>query len=135
VTKWAKSLIRLSNYEVDTIQKRVAEIAARRWAVEVQIAALDAEVAAEESHAAETINMGVYLIGFREGSKVRRHNLVLKLSEIETEESGARDALVEAFEVLKKYEHVEEASRLAAAKEMAKRETAELDELGLRKRS
>jgi len=135
VTKWAKSLIRLSNHEVETIQKRVAEISARRWAVEVQIAALDAEVEAEENFAAEAAGVGIYLIGFREGAKVRRAAMELRLAEIEVEEEGARDALIEAFETLKKYEHVEEASRLAAAKEMSKRETAALDELGLRKRS
>lgn len=135
MTKWAKSLIRLSNHEVETIQKRVAEIAARRWAIEAQIAALDAEVAAEETFAAEAAGMGVYLIGFREGAKVRRTAMEDRLAEVEAEESGARDALTEAFETLKKYEQVEESARLAAAREMSKRETAALDELGLRKRS
>ena len=30
MTQWAQSLIRISNYEVETLQKRLAEIAARR---------------------------------------------------------------------------------------------------------
>ena len=51
----------------------------------------------------------------------------------EIEETGARDALAEAFETLKKYEHVVTAARAAQAKEEARRETAELDELGLRR--
>ena len=30
MTAWAQSLIRISNYEVETLQKRLAEISARR---------------------------------------------------------------------------------------------------------
>lgn len=135
MTKWAKSLIRISTHEVEMIQKRVAEIAARRWAVEAQIAALDLEVTEEAARAAETAEFGIYLIGFREGAKHRRDVLCAKVCEIEAEEAGARDALAEAFEALKKYEHVAEAAKVAAAKEESRRETAALDELGLRKRS
>ena len=51
------------------------------------------------------------------------------------EEAGARDALSEAFEALKKYEQVEANAKALAAKELAKRETAALDELGLRRRA
>jgi flagellar FliJ protein len=51
------------------------------------------------------------------------------------EEAGARDALAEAFEALKKYEHIDTNAKAAAVKEEAKRETAALDELGLRRRA
>ena len=135
MTKWAKSLIRISTHEVEMVQKRVAEIAARRWSVEAQIAALDLEVADEAARTAESAEFGIYLIGFREGAKHRREALVAKAAEIEAEETGARDALAEAFETLKKYEHVAQAAKVAAAKEENRRETAALDELGLRKRS
>ena len=30
MTAWAQSLIRISNYEVETLQKRLAEISARK---------------------------------------------------------------------------------------------------------
>jgi flagellar FliJ protein len=132
---WAKSLVRISNHEVEMVQKRVAEIVARRWAIETQIAALDAEVTTESAHAAESAEVGIYLIGFREGAKIRREALVLRRQDIEAEEAGARDALSDAFEALKKYEHVVETAKIAAKKEENRRETAALDELGLRKRS
>ena len=51
------------------------------------------------------------------------------------EEAGARDALSEAFEALKKYEHVNDAHATAARKEQDRRDTAALDELGLRRMS
>lgn len=132
--KWANSLIRLSTHEVETVQKRLAEIVARRWAVEMQIEALDTELAAERANKAAYEEVGFYLAGFSEGARIRREALVIKLGAIRIEEEGAREAMAEAFENLKKYEHVAEAARLAARKEAGRRETAELDELGLRKR-
>lgn len=133
MTKWAKSLVRISNHEVETLQKRVAEIVERRVAIQQRIADLDAEVREEiqNSHLFEA--SGMYLAGYRDGAKVRRAYLDAELEQITTEEAGARDALTEAFETLKKYEHVVEAAKIAAAKEEDRRETAALDELGLRK--
>ena len=49
------------------------------------------------------------------------------------EEAGARDALTEAFETLKKYEQIAENARIVAVKEEQRRESAVLDELGLRR--
>jgi hypothetical protein len=54
---------------------------------------------------------------------------------MDAEEEGARDALTSAFEELKKFEHVAEMTRLNAAIEAGKRETAAFDELGLRRRA
>ena len=133
MTKWAKSLVRISNHEVETLQKRLAEIVARRWAIECQIAALDDEVLGEMDNKQPFEEAGFYLAGYREGAKLRRERFVEQLSEVAAEEAGARDGLTEAFETLKKYEHVVKAAKIAAAKEVDRRETAVLDELGLRK--
>ena len=43
MTAWAQSLIRISNYEVETLQKRLADINERRAAAEMKLAVLDAE--------------------------------------------------------------------------------------------
>jgi flagellar FliJ protein len=77
--------------------------------------------------------VGLYFPGYREGAKVRRATLQAQLCEVAAEEQGARDALGEAFESLKKYEHVVDAAKASAAKEEKRRETADLDELGLRR--
>ena len=127
--KWAKSLIRISNHEVETLQKRLADIVARRFAIEVQIEAIETELAAEAAHAVSNAEAGLYLIGFR------RERLEAALRELDAEELGARDALTEAFEALKKYENVVETAKVVARKEESRRETAMLDELGLRKRA
>jgi flagellar FliJ protein len=131
--KWAQSLIRISNFEVEELQKRLAEIVERRSAIEIRLAVLEAEAEAELQQARTHAEAGWYMAGFREGVKVRRQNLNAELAVIGAEEEGARDALTEAFEALKKYEHVAENAKMAARKEDAKRETAALDELGLRR--
>jgi flagellar FliJ protein len=133
MTKWADSLIRISNHEVETLQKRLAEIVGRRQTAEMKVAALDAESEAEATQAQGDVEAGWYMIGFRQGSKIRRDQALLEIDQILIEEAGARDALAMAFENLKKYEHVAEAAKVAKIKLAGKLETAALDELGLRR--
>lgn len=127
------SLIRISTHEVEALQKRLAEIVDRRTAVEIQLAVLEAEGESELQNARADAEAGWYMAGFREGLKVRKTKAQAAIDLIAQEELGARDALAEAFEALKKYEHVAEAARVAARKEAGRRETAALDELGLRR--
>lgn len=133
MTKWADSLIRISNHEVETLQKRLADIVERRQTAEMKVATLDAESELEAMQAQGDVEAGWYMIGFRQGSKIRRDQLLLEIDQILIEEAGARDALALAFENLKKYEHVAEAAKVAKAKLAGKLETAALDELGLRR--
>ena len=133
MTKWADSLIRISNHEVETLQKRLADIVERRQTAEMKVATLDAESEAEAMQAQGDVEAGWYMIGFRQGSKIRRDQTLLEIDQILIEEAGARDALSLAFENLKKYEHVAEAAKVAKAKLIGKLETAALDELGLRR--
>lgn len=133
MTKWADSLIRISNHEVETLQKRLADVVERRQAAELRVATLDAESEAEALRAQGDVEAGWYMIGFRQGSKLRRDQALLEIDQIMIEETGARDALAVAFENLKKYEHVAEAAKIAQAKKFGRLETAALDELGLRR--
>ena len=130
MTAWAQSLIRISNYEVETLQKRLAEITARRTSAEMRIAVLDAEAEIEQERAREDAD-AAYLNGW----KLRKGAAEADVVVIDAEEEGARDALTGAFEELKKFEHVAEMTRLNAAIEAGKRETAAFDELGLRRRA
>uniref|UniRef100_B0SWF5 FliJ protein n=1 Tax=Caulobacter sp. (strain K31) TaxID=366602 RepID=B0SWF5_CAUSK len=133
MTKWADSLIRISNHEVETLQKRLSEIVERRQAAEMKVASLDAEAEAEAMQAQGDVEAGWYMIGFRQASKIRRDQALLEIDQTLIEETGARDALAMAFENLKKYEHVAEAAKVAKTKLAGKLETAALDELGLRR--
>jgi|SRR5215217_841418 len=129
------SLIRISTHEVETLQKRLADIVDRRTHCELRLVVIEAEGESELQRARGDAEAGWYLIGFREGLKQRKAAVQAEIDVIALEEAGARDALGEAFEALKKYEHVQTAHRTVARKEADRRETAALDELGLRRAS
>lgn len=135
MTAWAQSLIRISNYEVETLQKRLAEITARRASAEMRLAVLDAEVEVERERARQDADAALMLQAYLSGWKMRKGAAEAHVAEIDAEEEGARDALTGAFEELKKFEHVAETTRLNALIAAGRRETAAFDELGLRRRS
>ena len=135
MTSWAHSLIRISNYEVETLQKRLAEITTRRASAEIRLAVLDAEAEAQRDRARADATAAMMLGAYLNGWKARKAQAEGDLSVLDAEEAGARDALTGAFEELKKFEHVAETTRLNQLIALAKRETAAFDELGLRKRA
>lgn len=135
MTAWAQSLIRISNYEVETLQKRLAEITARRASAEMRLAVLDAEAEVERERARHDAESGLLLQAYLNGWKARKGAAESDLHELDVEEEGARDALTGAFEELKKFEHVAETTRLNAILAAGRRETAAFDELGLRRRA
>jgi flagellar protein FliJ len=130
---WAQSLIKLSTYEVEILQKRLGEIADRRIQAEMKLAILDAEGEAEAERARQDAEAGWYQLGFWEGLRARKAIAQAEIERISLEEAGARDALALAFEEQKKYEQVADGIRLAQRREAARQETAALDELGLRR--
>ncbi|HET6970496.1 MAG TPA: flagellar export protein FliJ [Phenylobacterium sp.] len=131
---WAQSLIKLSTYEAEVLQKRLAEIVDRRVAAELRLAMLEAEGEAEAMFSAQEAAAGIYRAGFFEGLKIRKAKVQAEIDVILVEEQGARDALAEAFETQKKYEQIAENIAIGQRKELGRRESAALDELGLRKR-
>jgi len=135
MTAWAQSLIRISNYEVETLQKRLAEITARRASAEMRLAVLEAEAEVEQERARQDAEAGMLLQAYLNGWKLRKSAAESDVADIDAEEVGARDALTGAFEELKKFEHVAETTRLNAMIAAGKRETAAFDEMGLRRRA
>lgn len=130
---WADSLIKLSTYEVEILQKRLAAIQERRSEAEERLLALHAEGDAEAERARQDAENGWYQLGFLEGLRLRKAKVRAEIEAIKAEEVGARDALSQAFEEQKKYEHVAENIRLAKLKALDRLESAQMDEMGLRK--
>jgi flagellar FliJ protein len=133
--RWSRSLIKLASYEVEVLQKRLAEIVERRAAAEARLRALETEGDLEAAFSADDASAGFYRVGYLEGLKVRKAAARSQIEALLVEEQGARDALAEAFEAQKKYEQVAENAAALERKEQGRRETAALDELGLRKAS
>jgi len=131
--RWADQLIKLSNFELELLQTRLAQVVERRERAEMKLVVLVAEGDAETAFARSDPEAARSLAAFREGLKLRKEAAQREIDLALVEERGARDALAEAFETLKKYEHVAENNRIAVARETARRETAVLDEMGLRR--
>jgi flagellar export protein FliJ len=132
---WRQSLIRISNYEVEMLQKRLSEVVDRRAQAELRLIVLAAQAEAEMTRADQDAQAGWYRAGFLQAMRGRRASLEGEIAVLKSEEAGARDALAEAYEALKRFEHVAETARVAAVKEEARRETIALDEMGLRQRA
>ena len=133
MTKWAQSLIRISNYEVETLQKRLAEISTRRATAEMRLAVLDAEREMETENARACASSASLLEAYLGGWKIRKSVAQSDLHTVEQEELGARDALMGAFEELKKFEHVAETTRLNQLVAAQRRESAVMDEQAIRR--
>ncbi|MET0274281.1 MAG: flagellar export protein FliJ [Phenylobacterium sp.] len=130
---WAQSLIKLSTYEVETLQKRLAEISDRRMHEVMRLAMLHAEGEAEMAQARLDPSSGYQVVAYLEALKARKEAVQSEIHMLEVEEAGARDALAQAFEAQKKYEHIAEQIRLTEKKEADRIEAAEMDEMGLRR--
>ncbi len=131
---WTDSLIRLRNFEIEELRKRLLALLDRRAALEAELTALDEEARREAAHARGDTEAGWCLAGFRVGWKQRRARVESDLRGLAAEEAGARDALSQAFEALKKVEKAAEGIAAAAAKDEARRETQAMDEQALRRR-
>ena len=133
MSKWTQSLIKLASYEVETLQKRLSDVVDRRMAAQLRLTRLMAEADAEMANAAQDDDAAMSLSAYLDGLRVRKAAIQGEIETILIEERGARDALSEAFEAQKKYEQVAESARVLEVREAGRRETAALDELGLRK--
>jgi len=130
---WSQSLIKLSTYEVEVLQKRMAEIGARQADAELRLAMLEAEGEAEAANAGGNAEAGWYHIGFLDGLRIRKAKVREEMQALALEAAAARELLAQAFETQKKYEQVAETARVLELKDVARRETAAMDELGLRR--
>ena len=133
--KWTGSLIRIAEHEIEGLRRRIAEISARRIACQDALVRLAQEAITETTYSHGDAEAGWYLIGFREGWKQRKAQALADLAVVELEEQGARDALIRAYEELKKVEHVAETARVAEVKEAGRRETVALDEMAAQRRA
>lgn len=130
--KWAKSLIRLSTFEVETLQKRLAEVVTRRTHFEMKVATLDAEYELECTRAQSDPALSHHLGAYKRGFKHRRELAVADLDLVTQEEDGVRDQLSHAFEDLKKFEHVAEITQLKRVATAKRIENAAMDEAAQR---
>jgi flagellar FliJ protein len=113
---WTQSLIRVREFEIETLRKRLGGVVENRARVETMVAALDLEAELESRHVQQNAEAGWSLAAFRAGWKLRKAKALADLKTLGMEEQGCRDALSEAFLELKKVEKVAANQAAAAAR-------------------
>ena len=129
---WETSLVRIADFEVEELRKRLSAVLERKAMAELSLVMLHAEAESESARGIDDAEAGWYRIGWLQGWRLRRDRAQAEIARVEQEEAGARDALNAAFEDLKKYEQVADNAKAAKVKKAARLETAMFDELGLR---
>ena len=131
MVKGVATLIRINEWTVD---ERRRELGARLKELDDLEAALDRlekEVVDEQRAAAARPEIAGFLYGAYAGSVIhRREQFQLASKSKEQEVSVAREALSDAYRELKKYEVFHENQQRMEAEEQARKDQAELDELG-----
>jgi flagellar FliJ protein len=128
-------LVRIAEYEVEQLRARLAEVVDRRTQAQMRLMMLHAEAEAEHARAAKDPEAGLHVVGYLQAWRLRRDAAGAELAAAEAEEAGARDALAQAFEELKKYEQLTSSAAEAERKTLARQDGAILDELGARRAS
>ncbi|ABC21331.1 hypothetical protein F11_02705 [Rhodospirillum rubrum F11] len=135
MAKSLQTLIRLRKFEVDECRRALGELFAAEAELEARVAALEAERSREEAFARDP---GVMIpgIGFTLGNFVA-HYLARKAALAEQKRlldlaiEEAREALAEAFRVVKTLEITRDQRDAREREERDRRDQAALDEIGL----
>jgi flagellar export protein FliJ len=132
---WMESLLRVRNFEVELLRKRLAVILLEKNAVESQIDALDAEREREAAYALQHPESMMNFRTYSEHLKRRKADAQARAQALSLEEVGCRDALLEAFTEVKKIENLAEAKAEEDRLSSLRIESAELDAIAARKAS
>ena len=125
-----KNLIRLHEWTVDERRRELGVHIRRLNDLDQQVRDLEAELKREQALAGST-DMGITFGAYYNLFRYRRARLDHEIQEKEQEILEARDVLGRAYMELKKYQVADEIRRREEEEEEARREQAELDELGL----
>ncbi len=126
-----ESVIRLRRWTLDEKRKTLLALQAQEEAILRDLRGLDADMITEQRAAREQPDFLFAYRGFADGLIQRRERLNEDLEEVRARLREASREVADAFEELKKVEQVEEGRLEAEAREQARGEQAQLDELGL----
>jgi len=136
MAKGLKSLVRLSEWNVDEKRRELATVLDEMAAAEQARVDLETEVLREQASAQDSPHeAGLYYGNYADNVINRREQIRQQIVSIETRVVEAREALNEAYREQKKYETVEKNRVEHEAKELAQKEQQILDELGLQNHS
>jgi flagellar protein FliJ len=126
------SLLRLKRFDLDAKRRRVTQIEMSVAEFDRMAAELDKEIATEETRARISDPSHYAYPTYAKAAMVRRDNLRRSANDLREQLEQARAEMAEAFEELKKVEILDDREKAAERAEIAAREQAEHDAVGLR---
>jgi flagellar export protein FliJ len=129
--KSRETLIRLKKFQVDEKRRRVAQIEGMIAEFERMAGDLDREIKTEQERAGIHDPAHFAYPTYAKAAMQRRENLQRSADELKGQLDAAKAALGEAFEEMKKAELLDERDQMREREEIAAREQAELDAIGL----
>lgn len=125
------TLVRLKQFKVDDLKRRMTTLDGMRQDLERKIADLEESVARERQRANETDIGRLAFPSFLRSIDDRRENLRISLKEIERERAICQMDLAAAYQELKSLELAIEQQAKRAAEIEARRSQSRLDEMAL----
>ena len=125
------SLIRVQRFQVQEIQRRVADLEQMLDDFRREEEELEKRVRYEQQKAGISDEAHYAYPTYAKYASMRRDNLAQSISELSRQVDGEREKLADAFEELKKVELVDETARTRAKAESRRREQSELDEMAI----
>lgn len=130
--KSLKTLIRLQQRELDRLRKQIAVLESHRDTMIRTIETLQDSLIQELAAANELTEMKGFFGDFSESIKKRQHAIAAKVIQLEHQIQEQMIEVTNRYSDLKKYEIAYERYLESEHQKQAKREQAELDEMGLR---
>ena len=126
-----QQMVRLHRWQLDEKRQKLAQLEELASQVRRDIAALDAELVAEQQATTKDPDSSMNLPAFAAICAQRRKNLDTSLAGFERSISAAREELRTAFQEVKTYESALKAQKDRKARKLATAEQKELNEIGL----
>ena len=125
-----KTLIRLNKFQLDEKRRALAEIMTVLENMQAQRQAQEDEIAREQKLAAESFEAGLDFPAYLKEAKHRLMLLDQAIAQVRVKEQEMAALVQEAFEELKRVEHIQETRLAEDEAERARAERQELDEIG-----
>ncbi len=126
------ALVRLRRWEIDEKRRALAALAGLKAKLEMDLAALAAELKAEQATAAQAAEVSFAYAGFASSIRRREAKVGESIASVDARLDAAQSEVTDAFQELKRVEiaHDRQVAEVRAAQD--RREQAESDEIAQR---
>ena len=125
------SLVRVHSWALDEKRQKLAELERLADKLRADLAGLEAELAQEQTAASRSIEGSIAFPAFVAAALERRKRLRVSIANIERACDTAREEVNQAFQEAKKFELARDNALEKEQQELARRDQATLDELGV----